>query len=219
MQQPGSFISPDDNLHPGSLLYMNKRISVFNRLNRTKHVLKLSGCYIPLHKLTGLLIIFLLCCLPEAPSQQEINYEVHANIIYHFTKYIDWPDQKKTGDFIIGIIGDSPLYEELEKIASNKTVGNQKIVIKKFSSSETVFTCHILFICQGKSRILKNIVAATKNSSTLIVSESDGLVGKGSCINFVIVHEHLKLEMSKNNIEQRGLSIATELLNLGINVK
>ena len=38
-------------------------------------------------------------------------YAVHANIIYRFTKYINWPDDRKTGDFVIGVVGDTPLYD------------------------------------------------------------------------------------------------------------
>lgn len=163
-------------------------------------------------------IIFLLS-LSNAEAQENLDYGVHANIIYHFTKYIDWPRSKKTGDFIIGIIGDSPLYDELQKLAATKTVGNREIIIKKFSSSETNFNCHILFISEDKRKSLKKIVAATINTSTLIVSESEGLASKGSCINFVIVRERLKLEINKNNIEERNLGIATELLSLGIIAK
>ena len=47
-------------------------------------------------------------------AQQATDYAIHANIIYRFTKYIDWPDSKKSGDFIIGIIGESPLYDAPE---------------------------------------------------------------------------------------------------------
>jgi hypothetical protein len=53
----------------------------------------------------------------------------------------------------------------------------------------------------------------------LLVTESEGLARKGSCINFVIVDDRLKLEINKKNIEHRELGVATELLNLGTVVK
>jgi hypothetical protein len=87
------------------------------------------------------------------------------------------------------------------------------------SSSETSYNCHILFIAEDKSGSVKKIAATTKGTSTLLVSESDGLARKGSCINFVLIEDHLKLEINKNNIEERDLNIATELLSLGILVK
>jgi hypothetical protein len=147
-------------------------------------------------------------------AQDETNYAVHANIIYHFTKYIDWPEDKKTSDFIIGIVGETPLYEALKVSIKDKTVGKQKIVIKQFSPSADVFNCHILFLSMDESSHIKKISTVTSATSTLVVTESEGLARKGSCINFTIVNDRLKLEINKQNIEKRGLSIATELLKL-----
>jgi len=174
-----------------------------------------------LPRLPKLGYFYLLLCLllTSFQVQLETDYAVHANIIYRFTKYIDWPDSKKSGDFIIGIVGDTPLYEELKNFIASKTVGKQRITIKKFSSSETSFTCHILFICQEESRSLKKIVAFTSGYPILVVTESAGLASRGSCINFLIIHEHLKLEINKTTIEQRDLSIANELLTLATTVK
>jgi len=171
------------------------------------------------YKTCSLLCILMLCRISEARAQQETDYAIHANIIYRFTKYIDWPENKKSGDFIIGIVGDSPLYDELKTFVTNKMVGDQKIVIKKFSASASSFNCHILFINEDESSNFKKITDNTSGIPTLIVSESDGLASKGSCINFVIEDEHLKLEINKNNIEHRNLSIASELLKLGKIVK
>lgn len=160
--------------------------------------------------------IFIIVITPYAKAQDEINYAVYANIIYRFTKYIDWPDEKKTGDFVIGVVGDSPVFDELTSFTANKTVGSQKIVVKKMSSSASSYNCCILFIGDDATKNLKKIAAATENTPTLIVSEGKGLALKGACINFTIVDDHLKLEINKTNIEKKGLNIATELLNLGV---
>jgi len=168
----------------------------------------------------GLKLLFLAALLFFSFSRSQPNdYVLQANIIYRFTKYIDWPDNKKTGDFIIGIVGESPLYDELKKLSASKTVGNQKIVVIKVSPSAASFNCHILFIAGDESGSVKKIAAATAGAPTLIVSESNGLARKGSCINFIIVDDRLKLEINKTNIEQRNMRIASELLELGIIIK
>lgn len=165
---------------------------------------------------TGMLI---LLTIPKLQAGVPSIYEIQANIIYHFTKYINWPESKKSGDFIIGVVGDTPLYDELKDFVINKKVGNQKIVIKKIPYSTGSINCHILFISEEESSSLKKIALRTAGTSVLLVSEENGLALKGACINFVIISDHLKLEINKNNIEQRNLGIATELLNLGILVK
>lgn len=150
---------------------------------------------------------------------QQSDVAVEANIIYHFTKYINWPEDKKSGDFVIGVIGDAALFDALKNSISNKTVGTQKIVVKKFTTETTNFSCQILIIGDDESGSVKKIAAATTGTPVLLVTETDGMARKGSCINFTIVEEHLKLEINKNNIERRNLDIASELLQLGITVK
>jgi hypothetical protein len=73
----------------------------------------------------------LLISLSKTHAQHEADYRIQANIIYRFTKYIDWPINKKAGDFIIGVNGESPLYDDLKSVSANKTVGGQRIVVVK----------------------------------------------------------------------------------------
>ena len=155
----------------------------------------------------------------KAYAQHETDYKIQANIIYRFTKYIDWPVNKKSGDFVIGVIGDSPLYEDLKGLTANKTVKTQRIVVIKMSPTASSYDCHMLFISEEESSNLKKIAGATTGAPILIISESDGLARKGSCINFITVDDHLKLEINKSNVEQRNLGIASELLELGIIIK
>jgi hypothetical protein len=166
--------------------------------------------------------LFLICVLlcTHIPAHAQRNpYAIHANIVYHFTKYINWPEDKKSGDFIIGIVGDSYLYDELKSLVSNKTAGSQRIVVKKVSAIANSYSCHILFVSDDQSQCVRRLAAVTNNSPVLLVTESEGLARKGACINFTIIDDRLKLEINKANIEQHNLNIASELLSLGVLVK
>jgi len=143
------------------------------------------------------------------------NYKVHANIIYRFTKYIDWPDNTQSGEFVIGIVGESPLFLELSALTRGKKVGNQQIVVKYFSPDASSYNAHILFVSESQSGSLKKIAGVTQEHPTLIVSERNNLINKGSCINLIVIGEQLKLEFGKSNIERRNLKVASELLKLG----
>jgi hypothetical protein len=166
-----------------------------------------------------LLLSFIIAPFFAATAQNGIDYAIHANIIYHFTKYVEWPDEQKTGDFVIGIVGETPLTDELKKTVANKTIRDQKIVVKRFETSRAVFSCHILFIAEEETPSVKKIASRTAGMPVLIVTESEGMALRGASINFIIVAERLKLEINKKDIELRHLSIASELLQLGIIVK
>ncbi len=162
-----------------------------------------------------LLCVLFISLSINASAQNEKSYSTQANIIYHFTRYIDWPPVKKTGDFVIGVTGDSPLFDSLRKNIGNKLAGNQRIVITRISPTSANFDCHILFLSGDDSRHIKEISSKTAKSPTLLVTAEMGLAARGSCINFAMDDERLRLEINKNNIQQRNLAIATELLQLG----
>lgn len=161
------------------------------------------------------LAIFAFLFFPLLEAWPQGNYAIQANIIYRFTKYVNWPYERKPGDFVIGIVGDTPLYDELTHFTANKVVAGRAIAVKKFSASAPSYNCQILFISDEESGSIKRIASSTSGMPTLLVSESEGVARKGSCINFVIIDDHLKLEINKTAIEKRTLDIATELLNLG----
>src|ERR1044071_4933258 len=67
----------------------------------------------------------------DVPTEAE-EYALKAAFLYNFTKYIDWqPDDSE--EFIIGVVGSSPLVKPITDIARTKTVKGKKIVIRQFS--------------------------------------------------------------------------------------
>jgi hypothetical protein len=158
----------------------------------------------------GILFLTSIYC----SGQEAIDYKVHANIIYRFTKYIEWPETEESNSFVIGVLGDSPLNDELRDLTANKLVGHRKIVVRKFNTPASFTGCSILFISEEESTELKRITEMTRDKPVLLITESAGLAKKGSCINIVILNERLKLEINKNNITSRNMNIASELLKL-----
>jgi len=81
------------------------------------------------------------------------DYKYHSVFIYNFTKYIQWPPstQNQNGSFVIGVLGNSPMMGELEKLMTQKNVGSLPIVVKKISSISEASTCQAVFIPSHKS--------------------------------------------------------------------
>lgn len=156
-----------------------------------------------------------------APDQgEEANAKIKAIYIYNFTKYIEWPQDYKTGNFIVGVLGsNSSLLGELNKMASAKTVGTQKFEIKNIASAAEATNCHIVYILNDKSTQLADVVGKVKGKSALIVTDKEGLASKGAAINFVIVENKQKIELNKSNIERYKLKVAEQLVSMAVPVK
>jgi len=138
--------------------------------------------------------------------------------IFNFTKLVEWPDSGNSSDFVIGIVGQSPVSIMLNTIARKRKVGSRNIVVKEFDLHNIQET-HILFVPKEYSKYLATILEAKKNSNTLIVTEAEGLSGRGGMINFVIHNNHLRFELNKTKAVRAHLKISKELENLAISVR
>lgn len=171
--------------------------------------------------ITFLIRIFILCvafgCFSNRAYSQEINYKAYSVYVYNFIKYIEWPEESKKGDFVIAVIGNSPITTELKTLAASKKANGQTIVIKQYASIAEVDHCHILYLSSGKSSSLKEVMEKTKNMSALLVAEREGLAKKGAGINFVTLEDDtLKFEVNKKAIEAHNLKIPKVLVSLGL---
>ena len=142
--------------------------------------------------------------------------KVQAMFVYNFTKYIEWPASTKSGNFVIAILGNSPIYEELIKIAQSKNVGNQTIVVRKINSTSEISDQHIVFISENKSSEIERVTNKIGSNPILLITESSGMIGKGAGINFIIVDNKQRFEMKKENITSKGLKISSELEKFAI---
>ncbi|MBN2486877.1 MAG: YfiR family protein [Bacteroidales bacterium] len=139
---------------------------------------------------------------------------LQATYIYNFASQVEWPESYRSGDFIIYVLGDSDVYQELSKIAQAKTVGTQKIVVRKTSDANSIEKSHIVFITKAESAGISKVAEKTLNYSTLIVGENKGLCSQGAGINFQLVNDKLGFEMSNKNLKKKGLTPTSFLAKL-----
>jgi hypothetical protein len=139
-----------------------------------------------------------------------------AAYVYHFTKYVSWPGG--TGDFVIGIMGDSELETQLKQMAASKTVGSRPIKVINISGAGDVSNCDIAILGKSKSSQLSAVQSAASANNVLVVTNSPGSGKKGAGINFVLKDGKLVFEVNKSAIETAGLQASPKLLQLGISV-
>jgi hypothetical protein len=145
---------------------------------------------------------------------QTNDYRFHSVFIYNFTKYIQWPPAQQTGDFVIAIVGNSPIFEELQKITANKTVGTQKIVVKKYRSAGEIENCQILYVPGNAA--FDSAYEKIKDKPVLLITEKNGLAQKGSGINFIMQDSKWKFELNESATQHAGLKVSKELSKLAI---
>src|SRR5688572_15471146 len=79
------------------------------------------------------------------------EHEIYSVLVLNFTKHVQWPDHDVAGEFVIGVIGNTKVYNTLDAWYSGKQRGAKTYVIKKFADASQVTDCHVLFIDKKKS--------------------------------------------------------------------
>lgn len=149
----------------------------------------------------------------------DTNAKIKAVFLYNFTRYFEWPSAKKTGNFIIQVVGkNEALIKELTKMAESKTVGSQKMEIVNSPAFDPKAKPHMLFLLPDVSKSLGDATSKLKGKGALIIAENAGAAKGGAAINFVIIENKQKFEYSKNSAVKAGLKTSEDFKALAIAV-
>lgn len=161
--------------------------------------------------------LLLLSASPQQPrdADKDTTAILQANYLYNIAKLVEWKDPgMRKGNFIIGIIGNVNLYQELIKQYATRTIGKQPIEVRKLPRTAEVEPCHLLFVGRDDLGLLPGIYTRMSGKPTLLITEYEGALQDGAVVNFVKVDNLLKYEMSLANAHGHGLVMGVTLKNL-----
>jgi len=163
-------------------------------------------------KRTILMTALILVAVTSLKAQDQVD-EAKAKFIYNFTKFFDWPQSERTGDFIIGVVGSNNVYRELDGFTEGKKVILQNIEVKKFRNAEDVTECHVLYVSKYRSGDLPEIKKKMTNN-TLLISDSRNGIEQGAALNFLLVGNRLKYEFAASNAMSQGLKFSSRIRDM-----
>lgn len=160
---------------------------------------------------------FLILFGLTAHAQKE---KLQTAFVYQLTRLIEWCPEGKTGNFVVGVLGNNPaLVTELNALQVRK-VADQKIEVKSFASLGEVDKCNILFIPNASSDDIKAANSKIGNSCTLIIGdqEGDARIGAGISIIFLKESSKIQYEISKSFMSRHSLNVNDQLYKLATKI-
>jgi hypothetical protein len=152
----------------------------------------------------------------RAQSSDE-EYRVKAAFIFHFAQLVDWPLDTPIdteSSLFLCTLGKDPFQGALESSVAGKVIGNRVMRIRHLAEAQDLQSCQILFIDKGQSRRIPALVAALHNAPVLTVGETDGFVGVGGMIGFLLQDNRVRFEINLAAAESARLKIGSRLLML-----
>lgn len=160
--------------------------------------------------------------LIQSPLAQEPRpageWEIKAAFLFNFAKFIEWPDDKLPpgSPLIIGILGEDPFKNDLEKVVAGKNVGGHQIETRRFNSVDEAQKAHILFISPSERRRVNLILQEVSGRNILTVSDLPDFTKDGGVVNFRRAEGKVRFEISPLAAEAQGLKLSSKLLSVAI---
>ncbi|HTE31714.1 MAG TPA: YfiR family protein [Chryseolinea sp.] len=156
--------------------------------------------------------IFILAfsiALSFSAKSQTTNYQVYALFVVNIAKYSSWPNAG--ADMEITVIGKSKVYDALLK-QNGKNVNGQVIKVKQVESVADIGQPNILYVADGKSGSIDEILQATQGKPVMIIGERESLFKKGAGFSFLILDNGtLRYDMNNGELEKRQIKVSKNL--------
>jgi hypothetical protein len=154
---------------------------------------------------------------PISAQQGPTEYQVKAAYLFNFLKFVEWPgdpSRDAQGPWVIGVVGDSSIGEELPPLVAGKTVQGRALQVRNFQPAEDLRGCNILFISASETKRLPSILAGLRGSSVLTVADMEHFVAAGGMIQFVMEDGSVRLAIDVGATSRARLKVSSKLLSL-----
>ena len=160
----------------------------------------------------------------QAAARAFEEYQLKAVFLYRLSLFITWPDQTFIGPdqpFVIGILGDDPFGEHIDRVVKNEKVVSRPIRVQRYASMKDVSStpCQMLFISRALGKQWPHIKKQLQHHSMLTVSDMDQFGQMGGMVTIQTQNKRIKLEINAAETRRAGLVVSSKLLKVARRVQ
>jgi hypothetical protein len=152
--------------------------------------------------------------LAQTSASGASERSVKAAFLYKFTEYVDWPaaPAAQNEPFTIGVLGSVAFADELLRMTEDRSVNQRFIQVRRLTPSDTVDDLDVLFIAADQRGRLSELLSPARGRPILTVTESEGALADGSIINFTLMGDRVRFEISLDAAQASQLKLNSRLL-------
>lgn len=174
------------------------------------------------------LMLALLCltltCIAGGASQgaaspPSVERSVKSAFLYKFLGYVEFPDTPEAAaPLTVGVVGADDISAELLRITAGRSVNNRPVAVRTQKEGDSLAGLQMLFIGAEVARPAA-LLRAAQQASVLSVTEADNGLQQGSVINFRVVEDRVRFEVSLAAAEKGNLKLSSRLLSVAYAVQ
>jgi len=141
---------------------------------------------------------------------------IRANYLYQFANNSDWPTAIKKGPFVVGVVGNSDVFEIMASKYASKPIGSQLLSVLGSTEVQTAPQVHVLFVDRSRKADIAKYIKDFKGKSTLIVTNWEGALAQGAHVNFLSIDGSIRFELNRNAMQEAYITPGVKILQWAI---
>ncbi len=154
------------------------------------------------------------------PAQVSREEDLKAALLLSFVRFTEWPNNVGPEvPIVIGIVGQSELYNSMSRIAFGKSVQGRPIQVRGIRHPGDQKLCHVVYLGSLSGSKLEEHLSVAREASLLTIGEDDRFHHSGGIIQLFVEDGRLSFSVQLSKLTHTKLNISSKLLRLGYTVK
>jgi hypothetical protein len=164
----------------------------------------------------ALLALALPLTAPAIGAELGSERGIKAAFVTKFIGYVEFPGAAGAAQapLVIGVIGADDIAGELVRIAGSRGINGRAVSIRTMDAGDRLDGVDVLFVGIGEADRAERLLRAAGAKGILTITEFDRALRQGSVINFRIVDERVRFEVSLAAAEKANLKLSSRLLSV-----
>jgi hypothetical protein len=180
-----------------------------------------------LNPLLALLALVMLCVAlscaavgqPAAPAVPNLERSVKAAYLFKFLGYVEFAAPKEGGEapLAVGVMGADDVAAELARITAGRTVNGRPVAVRSLREGDPMGGMQMVFA--GAASDLPKVLRNAAQNGALGVADDENGLQHGAVINFRLVEDRVRFEVSLPAAERSNLKLSSRLLSVAWHVQ
>ncbi len=162
-------------------------------------------------------------CAPSCPCWADQVYSaaaVKAAYLYRFAGYIDWPQvDSPPGEFTIVVVRAHDIASQLQTLSRGRQINGKPIRVQESSSPQDIPSAQMAYIAPDPRLDMRPLIKSLESRHIVVVTDQSEGLDDGALINFVMVDQRVRFEVSLTAARRGGFGISSELLSVAARVQ
>lgn len=151
----------------------------------------------------------------------EQESRVKAAFVYRFCDYVSWPEtafEAPDSPIVIGVAGDTAQVNEVRAAVANKQINQRAFQVREVLAENEMQGLHIFYLTRNAKEEVDYYMQAEDLRPILLITDAEKS-SPLSIINFLLIDNRIRFEISQVRAEEVSLKLSSELLSIAHRVK